>query len=133
MFLNVELPQPKAPQISKTFCRSSLGSQPSSSSSVSHLCGVFLSAVRVPRLCQVTLGAGAARGVWSPVPTICVRWCVSATQRVGIVHTRTQSGGAKTLPPRSCQVPREQPAPDPFGHALQSHQTHPWAPINALQ
>lgn len=98
MFLNVELPQPKAPQISKTFCRSSLGSQPSSSSSVSHLCGVFLSAVRVPRLCQVTLGAGAARGVWSPVPTICVRWCMLVPHNVWALYTPEHRVGV----PRRC-------------------------------
>lgn len=50
--------------------------------------------------------------------------CGSATQRVGILQSRS----AKMVPSRCCQVPWKGPAPDQFGHALQSDQTRAWAP-----
>lgn len=104
MFLNVELPRLKAPSVSKTFCRTSLGSQHSSSSFVLHLCGLFLSADHL-LLCQVTLGTGAARSALRALDPcschLCHLMCGSATRCGGFVPT----GGARCCLPGPARCP----------------------------
>lgn len=75
-----------------------MGSQHSYSSFVLHLCGLFLSAVHLPRPCQVTLGTGAARSalrLWSPGPHhLCHTMCASAAQSMCGLCTKWGCQGA---------------------------------------
>lgn len=121
LFLNIELPQLKTPWASKTFSRISLGSQDSKSSFMFDLRGLFLPAVPLPKLCQVTSATGAAqrapRAPRTPGP-----WCLCHTTVWALWEWECQGAAFQVLPGAL-----EAPTRDRFGHVLQSDQTQAWA------